>query len=104
MLQHANEDVEKMILGNKCDMEDKRQVSKDRGESVSELKTIMLDKRIFRRQFFVSFATIHDIWVLIAMYMYVFTTGLSRQIHVPFFSAYGKCPKHLNTLFDTILA
>ena len=24
-----------MILGNKCDMEDKRQVSKDRGEAVS---------------------------------------------------------------------
>lgn len=34
-LQHANEDVEKMILGNKCDMEDKRVVSKDRGEAVS---------------------------------------------------------------------
>lgn len=32
--QHANEDVEKMILGNKCDMDDKRQVSKDRGDSV----------------------------------------------------------------------
>ena len=35
VFQHANEDVEKMILGNKCDMEDKRQVSKDRGEAVS---------------------------------------------------------------------
>lgn len=35
--QHANEDVEKMILGNKCDMEDKRQVSKERGEAVSTL-------------------------------------------------------------------
>ncbi len=34
-LQHANEDVEKMILGNKCDMEDKRQVSKERGDTVS---------------------------------------------------------------------
>ena len=33
--EHANEDVEKMILGNKCDMEDKRVVSKDRGTSVS---------------------------------------------------------------------
>ena len=33
--EHANEDVEKMILGNKCDMEDKRVVSKDRGSSVS---------------------------------------------------------------------
>ena len=35
LFQHANEDVEKMILGNKCDMEDKRVVSKDRGEGVS---------------------------------------------------------------------
>lgn len=33
--QHANEDVEKMILGNKCDMEEKRVVSKERGEAVS---------------------------------------------------------------------
>ena len=35
LFQHANEDVEKMILGNKCDMEDKRQVATGRGESVS---------------------------------------------------------------------
>ena len=35
LFQHANEDVEKMILGNKCDMEDKRQVATNRGESVS---------------------------------------------------------------------
>lgn len=35
VLQHANEDVEKMILGNKCDMEDKRQVSRERGDQVS---------------------------------------------------------------------
>ncbi len=32
--QHANEDVEKMILGNKCDVEDKRAVSKEKGEMV----------------------------------------------------------------------
>ena len=34
-MQHANEDVEKMILGNKCDMEDKRMVSRERGDAVS---------------------------------------------------------------------
>lgn len=34
--QHANEDVEKMILGNKCDMEDKRVIQKDKGEAVSD--------------------------------------------------------------------
>lgn len=33
--QHATSDVEKMILGNKCDMTDKRQVSKDRGEKLA---------------------------------------------------------------------
>lgn len=34
-LQHANEDVERMLLGNKCDMEDKRVVPKAKGEQVS---------------------------------------------------------------------
>lgn len=33
--EHANEDVEKMILGNKCDMQDKRVVTKDRGEAIA---------------------------------------------------------------------
>uniref|UniRef100_A0A2C9L8N2 Ras-related protein Rab-10 n=1 Tax=Biomphalaria glabrata TaxID=6526 RepID=A0A2C9L8N2_BIOGL len=33
--QHANEDVEKMILGNKCDMDDKRQVPTARGEAIA---------------------------------------------------------------------
>lgn len=34
--QHASEDVEKMILGNKCDCEDKRVVSKERGERLAQ--------------------------------------------------------------------
>lgn len=34
--EHANEDVEKMILGNKCDIEDKRMVSREKGEGVSK--------------------------------------------------------------------
>lgn len=33
--EHANEEVEKMILGNKCDMEDKRVISKERGEAMA---------------------------------------------------------------------
>uniref|UniRef100_A0A023FAU6 Putative rab subfamily protein of small gtpase n=3 Tax=Triatominae TaxID=70999 RepID=A0A023FAU6_TRIIF len=33
--EHANEDVEKMLLGNKCDMEEKRAVSKERGEAIA---------------------------------------------------------------------
>uniref|UniRef100_A0A8C8HWI3 small monomeric GTPase n=1 Tax=Oncorhynchus tshawytscha TaxID=74940 RepID=A0A8C8HWI3_ONCTS len=33
--EHASADVEKMVLGNKCDVNDKRQVSKDRGEQLS---------------------------------------------------------------------
>lgn len=32
--KHASSDVEKMVLGNKCDINDKRQVSKERGEKV----------------------------------------------------------------------
>lgn len=34
--EHANEDVEKMILGNKCDMEDRRIISRERGEAVAK--------------------------------------------------------------------
>ncbi|XP_002730366.1 ras-related protein Rab-10-like [Saccoglossus kowalevskii] len=33
--EHANEDVERMLLGNKCDMEDKRMIPKERGESIA---------------------------------------------------------------------
>lgn len=33
--EHANTDVEKMILGNKCDITDRRQVPKERGDQVS---------------------------------------------------------------------
>ncbi|KAF7996600.1 hypothetical protein HCN44_002246 [Aphidius gifuensis] len=33
--EHANEDVEKMILGNKSDMEDRRVVSTEKGESIA---------------------------------------------------------------------
>ena len=42
VLQHASRDVEKMILGNKCDMNDKRQVSKDRGEQVCNIEIMTL--------------------------------------------------------------
>lgn len=34
-IQHANEDVEKMLLGNKADMEDKRQISTEKATLVS---------------------------------------------------------------------
>jgi len=33
--EHAAADVEKMVLGNKCDMNEKRQVSCDRGEGLA---------------------------------------------------------------------
>lgn len=33
--EHASRDVEKMILGNKCDMNEKRQVSKEKGEQLA---------------------------------------------------------------------
>ncbi|KAL9986965.1 hypothetical protein ACROYT_G001188 [Oculina patagonica] len=35
-IEHANEDVEKMFLGNKCDMDDRRVVSKERGEQIAK--------------------------------------------------------------------
>jgi len=33
--EHASQDVEKMILGNKCDMNDRREVTKERGEELA---------------------------------------------------------------------
>lgn len=43
--QHANEDVERMLLGNKCDMEDKRVVPKAKGEQVR--RYILLTRQLF---------------------------------------------------------
>ncbi|ETE73053.1 Ras-related protein Rab-8B, partial [Ophiophagus hannah] len=40
--EHASSDVERMILGNKSDMNDKRQVSKEKGEKVNLVKTEFL--------------------------------------------------------------
>lgn len=33
--EHATGDVEKMILGNKCDIQERRQVSRERGEQLA---------------------------------------------------------------------
>ncbi|XP_071140788.1 ras-related protein Rab-8A isoform X2 [Mytilus galloprovincialis] len=33
--EHASQDVEKMVLGNKCDMNDRRMVSKEKGEKLA---------------------------------------------------------------------
>jgi hypothetical protein len=54
LFQHANEDVEKMILGNKNDMDEKRVVSKERGEAVSMMyhKLIINLARLWQRLFF----------------------------------------------------
>ena len=35
IVEHSNDDVGKMILGNKCDMEENRQISKVCGESIA---------------------------------------------------------------------
>lgn len=32
--EHASSDVERMLIGNKCDMNDRRQVSRERGEKL----------------------------------------------------------------------
>lgn len=34
-IQHASPGVERMLLGNKCDMDDKRKVSKEQGERIA---------------------------------------------------------------------
>jgi Ras-related protein Rab-10 len=34
--EHASEDVERMLIGNKCDMDDKRLISEERGRGVAE--------------------------------------------------------------------
>ena len=34
--EHANDDVEKMIVGNKCDCDDRRIISRERGEAVAQ--------------------------------------------------------------------
>ena len=33
--QHSNADVQKMILGNKCDLEEQRKIPKERGEAIA---------------------------------------------------------------------
>ena len=33
--EHGKQNAEKMILGNKCDLEDKRMISKERGEAIA---------------------------------------------------------------------
>lgn len=47
--QHASADVEKMILGNKCDVNDKRQVSKERGEKVGVVTSLALPGTVEQR-------------------------------------------------------
>ncbi|MBN3301417.1 RAB8B protein, partial [Amia calva] len=47
--EHASSDVERMILGNKCDMNDKRQVSKERGEKVSYRTYMYLSQKYFQQ-------------------------------------------------------
>jgi len=34
--EHANEDVEKILVANKCDLEEKRKVTRERGEMLAQ--------------------------------------------------------------------
>ncbi len=49
MFQHASAEVERMLIGNKCDMHDKRQVSRDKGEHVCRY---FLPKNLFKKNVF----------------------------------------------------
>lgn len=44
--EHASSDVDRMIIGNKCDAEEKRQVSRERGEQVCYIHWIVFSKFI----------------------------------------------------------
>ncbi|CAF3242470.1 unnamed protein product [Rotaria sp. Silwood2] len=35
--EHASAEVERMLIGNKCDMQDKRQVTREKGENVCKV-------------------------------------------------------------------
>ena len=38
--QHASAEVERMLIGNKCDMDDKRQVGREKGEQVNKIRSM----------------------------------------------------------------
>ena len=40
ILEHSHADVEKLILGNKCDMEKYRRVAKEQGETIAKERGI----------------------------------------------------------------
>lgn len=44
-VQHASAEVERMLIGNKCDMQDKRQVSREKGEQVRNYSLLTVRKR-----------------------------------------------------------
>lgn len=46
--EHASSDVEKMILGNKCDISERRVVSKERGQQVIITASFTLHLPVFR--------------------------------------------------------
>lgn len=55
LFQHASAEVERMLIGNKCDMNDKRQVTREKGEQVRKTKK----KKLFsawRKSFPFSFS------------------------------------------------
>lgn len=60
--EHANEDVERMILGNKCDMTDKRVVNKERGEGVRYQMKFNLKKKLKKGHFRLHANTEFDSW------------------------------------------
>ncbi len=40
MLQHASADVEKLLIGNKCDWEARRVVSKEKGDALARNQNV----------------------------------------------------------------
>ena len=59
LLQHASTDVEVILVGNKCDLESKRVIPRNRGQQVSSASCdppgyhgITIDGRITKRQIY----------------------------------------------------
>jgi hypothetical protein len=53
IFKHASAEVERMLIGNKCDMQDKRQVSREKGEHVCNTK-------LFERKYIFLFSLLRN--------------------------------------------
>ena len=75
-VQHASSDVEKMVLGNKCDMEDRRLVSKERGTQVLKSIFLWLCNDLYILYFIPVATNVMTIYIMTNNYVFVFLSSL----------------------------